>query len=812
METIWQDMRFGARMLARSRGFTAVAVLTLALGIGANSAIFSFVNAILLQPLPYPGADRLVFLTEWSQQVPNMSFSVANFNDLRDQSRVFEALVASRNQNYILTGTAEPERLGGRQATVGLFGTMGLVPVVGRVFTAEEDRPGAERVVLLGEGFWTRRFGRDPSVVGRPLVLNNEPYTVIGVLPGTMHTSWRQTDVWTSLGRLEDEVGGAKNRGNHPGIYVMGRLRPGVTVEQARADVVALAKRLAEQFPESNARQSMTLRPALEAVVGDLRPALLILVGAVGFVLLIVCANVANLLLARAVTRQKEIAVRMALGAGRARIVRQLLTESVLLSLAGGLLGLLLAYAGMRALVGILPANTPRLEGVSLDRVVLGFTLLVSMASGLIFGLIPALQTAKPDTSEMLKEGGRGSSGGPARHRARALLVVSEVSLALVLLIGAGLMMKSFFRLLDADPGFSSDRVLVMAVSLPEARYDQPAKSRAFFEQVRERLDGTPGIEARGITTPLLGGWQTGFRVEGQPEPPPGQGPSTDIARVGGDFFQVMGIRLIRGRYFTEQDREGQPLVCIVDETMARTYWPGEDPIGKRLHLGGGGHDQPEKPWLTVVGVVAHVKNYGVDQESRVETYVPALQDPIGFAVVVVKTSAETAGVTAAVRAAVQAVDKDVPVFSVRPLSEIVADSRAPKRLSAQLLAGFAALALLLAAIGIYGVMSYSVTQQTREIGIRVALGAQRRDILKMVVGQGMALAAIGVALGLALALSLAFGLTEALRTILFRVSRTDPPTYALVPVVLTLVALVACYVPARRALRIDPMRALRCE
>jgi putative ABC transport system permease protein len=466
----------------------------------------------------------------------------------------------------------------------------------------------------------------------------------------------------------------------------------------------------------------------------------------------------------------------------------------------------------MRALVGIMPANTPRLEGVFLDRVVLGFTLLISMASGLIFGLIPALQTAQPDTSEMLKEGGRGSSGGPARHRARALLVVSEVSLALVLLIGAGLMMKSFFRLLDADPGFSSDRVLVMVVSLPEARYDQPAKSRAFFEQVLERLDGTPGIEARGITTPLLGGWQTGFRVEGQPEPPPGQGPSTDIARVGGDFFQVMGIRLIRGRTFTEQDREGQPLVCIVDETMARTYWPGEDPIGKRLHLGGGGHDQPEKPWLTVVGVVAHVKNYGVDQESRVETYVPALQDPIGFAVVVVKTSAETAGVTSAVRAAVQAVDKDVPVFSTRPLAEIVADSRAPKRLSAQLLAGFAVLALLLAAIGIYGVMSYSVTQQTREIGIRVALGAQRRDILKMVVGQGMALAAIGVALGLAMALSLAFGLTEVLSTVLFRVSRTDPPTYALVPVVLTLVALAACYVPARRALRIEPMHALRYE
>jgi putative ABC transport system permease protein len=810
METLWQDVKFGARMLAKGRGFTVVALLTLALGIGANSAIFSFVNAILLRPLPYPDADRLVFLTEWSEQVPEMSFSLANFADLRDQNRVFDAVVAFRGQNYVLTGGPEPERLNGRQVTAGLFPTLGITPVLGRAFTPEEDRPGGDRVVLLSDGLWTRRFGRDPSVLGRSLVLNDEPYTVVGVMPGKLHGSWRQSDVWTSLGRLEDTLGGPKERGNHPGVYVIGRMKGGTTLAQARAEVEGIGRRLAEEYPASNARQSMTVQPALDALVGDLKPALLILLGAVAFVLLIACANVSNLLLARAQTRHKEIAVRTALGAGRGRVIRQLLVESLLLSLAGGALGLALAFAGVRGLIALSPASTPRIEDVGVDASVLVFTLAVSLATGVVFGLLPALQTARADTAEALKEGGR-SSSAPGRHRVRALLVVSEVSLALVLLVGAGLLLKSFWRLLAADPGFDAERVTTMTVNLPGARFDDPAKSRRFFDRVRDEMRAVPGVESFATTAPLLGHWQTSFTVEGRPEPPPGQRPSTDITRVSPEYFRTMGVRLLAGRTFTEQDREDKPSVCVIDETMAKAQWPGEDPLGKRLRLGGGGHG-PENPWMTVVGIVGHVKNYGVDQESRVETYVPAAQMPVGFGVIVVRTAGDPGSVTAGIRRAVEAVDKDVPVFAVRPLADIVADGRAEKRLAAQLLGAFAALALVLAAIGIYGVMSQSVNQQTVDIGIRVALGARRADILKLVVGQGMALAGIGVGLGLLLALSLAFGLASALHAVLFHVSRTDPPTYTLVPLLLTTVALLACYLPARRALRVDPIRALRSE
>jgi putative ABC transport system permease protein len=809
MEALWQDLRYGVRTLAKSPGFTAVSILTLALGIGANSAIFSFVNAVLLRPLPYPDPDRLVFLTEWSQQVPNMSFSVANFEDVRDQNGVFSSMVAFRNQNYVLT-EGEPERLNGRQATSGLFATMGVQPTIGRAFTPEEDKPGADRVVLLSDGFWMRRFGRDPAVLGRTLVLNQEPYTVIGVLPPTFHTSWQQTEVFTSLGRLADRLGGPSNRGNHPGIYVAGRMRPGVTVEAARAEVVAIAQRLAEQYPDSNARQSMTVRPALESIVGDLRPALLILLGAVALVLLIACANVANLMLARAATRYKEIALRTALGAGRARVVRQLLTESVVLSSSAGLLGLLLAYAGIRGLLALIPDNTPRVETVSLDPTVLAFTFVVAVGTGLLFGLIPARQAGRIDTTEALKESARGSSAGPARTRARSVLVVAEVSLALVLLIGAGLLLKSFARLVEADPGFDPTGVVTMSVNLPNARYDQPEKTRAFYERVLANLAGAPGLEAFASTTPLLGGWQNSFTVEGHPPPPPGQQPSTDINRISPDYFRAMGVRLLRGRAFTEQDRAGQPLVCIVDESMAKAYWPDEDPLGKRMKLGSGPDNRNE--WMTVVGVAAHTKNYGVDQDSRVETYVPYHQNPQPSATFVVRSTSGAAGAVGAVRAAVKAVDPEVPIFSVRPLAEIVSDGRAQKRLSAQLLGAFGTLALLLSAIGIYGVMSYSVTQKTVDIGIRMALGAQKADVMRMVLGHGMKLCALGVGIGLALALGLARGLASALSTILFEVSRTDLLVYAAVPLVLIGVAFAACYLPARRAVAIDPMLALRDE
>ena len=809
MSSLTQDIRYAVRQLTQSPGFTGVAVLTLALGIGANSAIFSFVNAILLRPLPYPQAERLVFLTEWSQQVPEMSFSVANFQDLRERNRVFSDLFAFRSQNYVLTGAGQPERLAGRQVTAGFFDTLGVQPLIGRAFGADEDKPGAERVALLSEGLWARRFGRDPGIVGRTLTLNNEPFTVVGVMPGTLHGTWRRSEVWTSLGRLEEQIGGAARRGSHPGIYVIARLKPQVTVEAARADVVALATGLAEQYPDSNARQSMTVEPALHAIVGDLRFPLLILLGAVAFVLLIACANVANLLLVRAASRQKEIAVRAALGAGRWRIVRQLLVESALLALLGGAAGLGLAWAGVRALVALSPAELPRVEDVGIDGSVLAFTLVASLCTGLLFGLLPALQAARADSADALHEGGRAGGGGPRRQRARSLLVVSEVSLSLVLLVGAGLMLKSFLRLLDADPGFDSRRVLTMTLALPEAKYPGPEQRRAFFEQMLGRLQGLPGVEALASTAPLLGGWQTSFTVEGRPEPLPGQQPSTDITRVSPGYFRAMGVTLLRGRDFDQRDREGQPPVCIIDERFAAAHWPGEDPIGKRLRLSAGADDAT--PWISVVGVARHVKNYGVDAESRVETYVPFAQSPLGFSTLVVKTAGDPATVTAAVGSAAQAVDPDVPVFQVRPLEQIVSDGRAPKRLAAQLLGAFALLALLLSAIGIYGVTAYAVSQRTFEIGVRVALGARAADILGLIVGRGMRLVAAGVALGLTLSFALALGLTRALGAILFQVSHTDPPTFAAVPFLLALVALVACWLPARRALRVDPNRALRC-
>lgn len=808
METIWQDVKYGARMLRKNPGFTVVAVLTLALGIGANSAIFSVLNAVLLKPLPYPDAGRLVFLTEWSQQVPNMSFSVENFKDVRDQNKVFDSIVAFRSQNYVLTGFQEPERLNGRQATSGLFQTLGVKPILGRGFSPEEDKVGAQKVVLLGEGFWNRRFSRDANILGKQVVLNNESYTVIGVMPSTLHGSLRLNDVWTPLLTNEEQFGGPQRRGSHPGIYVVGRMKAGVRVEQARAEVVGIAKRLAEQYPNSNSKQSMTVAPLLEAVIGDLGSALWVLMGAVFFVLLIACSNVANLLLARAAARSKEIAVRTAMGAGRKRIVRQLLTESVLLSTAGGLLGLGLAYAGVKGLVAITPTNTPRINEVTLDGWVLAFTMLLSIGTGLVFGLIPALQSSKTDTAETLKEGARGASGGVMRHQVRSALVIAEVSMSLILLVGAGLMLRSFKNILDADPGFRSERVMTASFSLPQAKYDQPAKIRQFIDQAVKKVQAIPGVDFAASTLPLLGGFQNGFVAEGQPEPQPGQMASTDVTRITPDYFHAMGMPLLRGRAFTDMDVDGQQLVCIIDETMAQTYWPGQDPLGKWIRFG----SNVQNPHMTVVGVVPHVKNYGVDQESRVEIYLPVMQNTIGAATFVIRTAGDPGAVTSAVRQAVSSLDPDVPIYGARPLEEILSDSRGQRRIAAQLLATFSLLALTLAAVGIYGVMAYSVQQRTQEIGIRLALGAQKNDILKMIVGHGMILAGIGVVLGWLAAFGTSFGLTRMVATLLFKVSPADPPTFASTPLLLALVALLACYIPARRAMRVDPMVALRYE
>lgn len=805
METIWQDIKYGARMLLKSPGFSLVAVLTLALGIGANTAIFSVINGMLLSPLPYDEGHNLVFISEWSQQVPGMSFSVENFKDLRDQNTVFEAIVAHRNMNYVLTGSDQPERLSGREVSVGFFDTLRVQPILGRAFTPEEDKVGAERVALLGEGFWTRRFARDPNILNKQLVLNGESFTVIGVLPGAMHTSMRITDVFTSLMRREEQLGGANNRGNHPGIYVYARRKPGVSEQQARAEVEGIAKRLAETYPNSNARQSMTVESLHGALVDDTREPLLVLLGAVILVLLIACANVANLLLGRAAARQREIAVRTALGAGRGRMVRQLLTESVLLSAAGALLGVLLAYWGVRGLLALLPPNTSLAENIALDGTVLAFTAAIALLTGLLFGVVPALHVSRPDVQETLKEGGRGGSGGVGTHRARSTLVVVETALALILLVGTGLMLKSFWRVLQAGWGFNPEGVLTASVSAPDSKYREPAQRRAFIEAVVRNVEAIPGVESAASALPLLGGWQSGFMIEGKPEPPAGQMPSADVKRISPGYFRAMGIRLLQGRGFGEQDHADAPRVCMIDELFVQAQFPNEDPIGQKVKFG----RDPDSPWMEIIGVVNHVKHYGVDQDSRVELYLPAKQDPRSSFSLIVRTSGDPSSLTTAVRQAVAAVDPDVPTYQTRTMESIVDDSTAPRRLTAILISVFGALALVLAAVGIYGVMSYAVTQRTHEMGIRMALGAQRNDILRMVIGNGMLLAVIGLVIGFVTAF---FGLAPLVASVLFQVTATDPPTYAASPLVLLLVALLACWIPARRATRVDPMIALRYE
>ncbi|MEO8358424.1 MAG: ABC transporter permease [Vicinamibacteria bacterium] len=806
MDNVWRDIQYGLRMLRKSKGFTAIAVLTLALGIGANTAVFSVVNAVLLRPLPYDGADRLVFMTEWSEQVPEMSFSVANFKDLRDQNQVFDAVMGSNSTSFILTGVGpDSERVNVRQVTSGMFETLQKAPLIGRAFTADEDKPGAPRVILLSEGFWERRFGRDPGVIGRALTLSDESFTVIGVMPGTFHSSWKTTDAFTPLLWLEDKLGGENQRGNHPGIYAVGRLKKGVTVEQARTDVKALAKRLTEEHPLSNARQSMTVEPLLDAVIGDLKPAMFLLLGAVLLVLLIACANVANLLLARAADRQREVALRMAVGGNRWRLIRQLLTESVLLSTLGGLVGIGLAYAGVRALVASLPANVPRADEIGLDGTVLAFTAFVALLTGLVFGLAPAWKVSSTDINDTLKETGRGTAT-PGQHRLRNALVITEISLALVLLIGAGLLLRSFFHVIDADNGIRSTGVLADNLPMPPARFAELEKRTALIEQVLAQIQAAPGVRSVAVTSSLLGGNQSSFNVEGRPEPLPGQRPSADLARVTPDYFKTMGVRLVEGRVFANSDRADTPPICVIDELFAKTHFAGESSLGKRVKFGG--LQDMSQPWMEVVGVVAHVKNYGVDQPSRSELYQPFYQRNFGTATILVQTAGDPASLTSGVREAVRRVDPELPLYAVRTLDEIISSQTAQRRLAVELISVFAAVALLLAAIGIYGVMSYAVALRTQEIGIRMALGAERSDISKMVLRFGVKMSFIGIAVGLVAA----FGLARTMAGMLFQTSVADPPTFSVVPLVLMGVALLACYVPARRATRVDPLVALRAE
>jgi putative ABC transport system permease protein len=681
-------------------------------------------------------------------------------------------------------------------------------PIIGRELTPEDDKVGGVRVVLLGEGFWERRFGRDPSIVGQQLVLDSEPFTIIGVLPARLHGSVRQTDVFTSLWRLEDQLGGEANRGNHPGIYAYARLKPDVSVSEALGEMRGIAQHLDELHPDSNGKDSVTLKPLLDAIVEDVRSPLLVLSFAVGFVLLIACANIANLLLARATERHRELAVRVALGATRGRLIRQMLTESVLLSLAGGILGLFMAVWITAALVHATPRGVPRMDEATADLSVMSFTLGLSFVTGIVFGIFPALQASRAEVNATLQEGGRTGTAGSKRTHIRDSLVAAEVAISLMLLVGAGLMTKSLLRVLEADGGIDPTNVLTARFATPEAKYETDVKRRAFVAQLVAKVQSLPGVQFAGFKSPLLGGSQTAYAIDGRPAPKPGQYPSTDTGRVSPDAMRALGMRLLRGRFFDDHDNEKSQLVCIIDETLAKQEFVNEEPLGKRLSFGGPPAPGKQPVWMTIVGVVAHVKNYGVDQASRVETYTPQAQMPSGGGTIVVRSSGDPAALTSGIRAAVRFVDPDVPLYDMRSMEDIVSENTASRRLSVVLIGSFAVLALVLAGVGVYGVMAYVVTQRRHEIGIRMALGANQRNILEMVLRQGLRLAVLGIAGGLAGALAL----THFLSSLLFHVSTLDVETFLLGAIGLGLVLLLACCLPARRATRVDPLVALRYE
>ncbi len=807
MRGFWQDVRYGLRQLRRSPGFTLVAVLTLALGIGANTAIFSVVNGVLLQALPYPDANRLVFLHEHSAQVDQMSISYPDFQDWQRQQTVFEPLGAFQvDSSLVLTGRGEPEQIQGIVASAGFLPALGARPILGRLFGRTDDRPGAAPTALLTYSMWQRKFGGDPSTIGQTLDLNGESFTVIGVLSSAFHFPF-PADLYLPLGLHADKM---QNRGDHPGILAIGRLKRGVTIGEARAQMGTIMARLARAYPASNAGVTApveSLRDAYYGYLSGLPTALGVLLGAVGFVLLIACANVANLLLARAAGREREMAVRMAIGARRGRLARQMLTECVILALVGGLGGLLLGEAGTDALKGMIPASLARQVNIAMDWHVLVFLLAISVLTGLIFGLAPARRTSRTDVNESLKEGGRTGTAGAGRNRYRQALVVAEFALGLVLVVASTFLILSFYRLIEVDPGFRVNRVLTAELSLPNVKYPKDAQITAFFRDALARIQALPGVEAAGAIMPLPltgNGWQTSFYIEGRPAPKPGQLPESDYHSVTPGYFAAMGPRLLRGRMFTQDDDAAAPRVALVSRSFAESFWPHQDPIGKRIKVGG----YSQKNWTTVVGEVTDTKQYGLDKKTKTEFYLPQNQEAFNAMMLVVRTAGDASAMTGAVRDAVAAVDSQQPISKVRTMRSYLDENVSGERMAAMLLGLFAALGLGLAAVGIYGVVAYTVSLRAHEIGIRVALGASRGDVMRMVVGAGARMAFVGVGLGVALGIAL----MRLVSSLLYGVKASNPLIYALAALALAIVALVACYVPARRAMQIDPAQALRQE
>jgi len=810
LETVGQDVRYGVRTLARTPGFTVAAVLALALGIGATTAIFSVVDAVLLRPLPYAHPDRLaVVLTRGTGPV-----APANFLDWRREASRFERMGAAEAWGTNLGGDGRPEHVEGVRVTPDIFPLLGVRPQLGRTFGPDEDEAGKAQVVVLGHRLWQRRFGGDASVVGRSITLDGVPHVVVGVMP----RGFEFPPFWATGAEMWAPLPLAERSGSRTGqsLRTFARLAPGASLDQARAEMAAITGRLENEYPGTN--RNVVVRTLDDVVVGDVRSALLVLLGAVAFVLLIACANVAHMLLARASARHKEVALRAALGASRARVIRQLLTESLVLAAIGGAAGVALAAAALRALIAISPGNLPRLETAGMDGRVLAATLLVSLVTGITFGLVPAVQASRSDLTGSLREGERGSTVGAGRHRLRRLLMASELALALVLLVGAGLMVRTFVALRRFDPGFDSRRVVTAVVSLKGSRSEAPARRLAFYREVLDRVRALPGVVSASAINhlPLAGDvWGFPFQIEGQPPSAPGESPSAAFRVVLPGYFQAMGLPLVRGRDFTDDDRLGTPGAVIVNEWLAQRYWPGADPIGKRMTL----DDLDKNPeWLTVVGVARNAARGKWAAAPDEEMYLPLQQSrlylereggPFSFLTLVARTSTDQpAALGPSLRTAVWSVDGNVAVSEVQTMEQVVAGATASPRFYLLLLGSFAAAALVLAALGIYGVMSYSVAQRRNEIGIRMALGARPADVMRLVMNEAAGVVALGAAAGLVVALLV----TRMMGALLYGVAATDPVTFALVSVALTLVALLATYVPARRAIRVDPLKALRAE
>ena len=807
MDSVIKDLKFALRSLVKRPGFTAVAVITLALGIGGSTTIFTVVDAALLRGLPYKSPDRLVHLWEKTPQdtFSKREFSYPDYQDYQ-KNNSFEGLAAYTGGRVVLSGDGEPESVGGPRVNSDFFRVLGVEPILGRTFQAGEDQQGGPRVVVLTYGLWQRRFGGDTGVIGRGLTINGQGYEIIGVLPSTFQFALRNSDLFIPYQPTQNQL---TRRFMH-GTNLIGRLKPGVDAAQAQADLSIIASRIEQEHNQSHAGTTVRIIPLQEEIVGNVRPILLVLLAAVGFVLLIACANVASLLLTRALARQKEVAIRSALGASRWRVVRQLLTESMVLSLVGGAAGLLIAYWGVPALVAALPQNQlnamPFLKTVGLDATILTFSFLLSLATGLFFGLAPALQSSRLDLNDVLKEGGRNASA-TASHRLRSAMVVSEIALAVVLLVGAGLMMKSLFRLLQTNVGFKTENLLTMGVVLPPAKYTEPNQLINFNDQIQERVRSLPGVSNAGAVDilPVNAGNTTRFYVDGDPVPEPGKEIEANSRVVSDTYFQTLGVPLLGGRMFDQRDTPDKPGVVIIGKTIADRLFAGRDPVGKKLR-----YNAVQFPPVEIVGVVGDVKITGLDEAVKPVLYYPYRQSAGPFANLVVRTDGDPAALTAAVRNEIRNLEPDAAILNVNTMDQMIAQTPASfmRRFPALLISIFAFVALLLATIGIYGVVSYSVSQQTHYIGVRMALGASPSDILKMVLKQGLVLALAGVAIGVLAA----FGLMRLLRTLLFEVSTNDITTFALVGGGLFVVALLACYLPARRATKVDPLVALRYE